>query len=970
MRPNVFNYPPSLPFIETLANQLIAGELVNNTDNLIDTTVYLPHNRACIALKNKLIEKGVVFLPRILPLGDTDNDWDLLDPNPLTYLGLEAIKPVLSNEERVIALAPLIESWHNKISETPISLFESLGLADKLCQILDQLTTEQVSWDKLKNIDIDSKYDDYWRHSKAFLEIITEHFPQYLEKLGHNDKASHRNQLLEAERLRVLNSPHPVIAAGSTGSILATRRLLKTIAEHPQGAVILPGLDIWSDDETFKAIGRLEDEDGDHGHPQFGLKRLIEFIGVERGEGGVNSLKGETREALLYNALRPANTTHLWKSQSFNESFFQEIVLIEAQSERQEALAIAIAAKDILQDKAQSIAIITPERGLGRKIISYCESLGLDCDDTAGLPMNECQAMLGLRLHLQCATNQPNPLDLLSLSQGQKALNIVLRGLIPSGWQDIKTRILRHEAKGNLHKAENRISENDKLEALNWLEALQEKLNPLISLKSSTLQEWLLKLLPLIDKSRDDGEKLFEALENLSGKTQSITCDKSELDAVLMRLLAKQTLRKPYKADARLRLYGLPEARLNEATTVILAGLNENSFPQTPETDAWLNRKMKYDMGVEPPERRIGLAAHDFAQSFGAQNLVLTRSLKQKNNPTIPSRWLQRLEAVLTDETMQNMQENGQKYIEISILSEEAPKQIGVERPAPKPPQSARPLGLSVTEIEKLIRDPYAIYAKHILHLHPQDEFNQSPSNREYGTLVHDIFQNYEKLREKSKIDELLQVILELATQAFAPFKGDIIVDNLWLPRFTKLAKAFVEWDESQRSGTTQIFFEEMGEIKLKLNSNREFTLRTRADRLQVTHKSVDIYDYKTGTPPTNKQIINFKSPQLPLTGVILNEGGFDKLPAGGFTQNMAHIALKKSNETLVIEQVKDENSELVSETKEKLLELLNTFEQATFPYTSHVNPMKTNFAGDYDLLSRLKEWQQSTDFEEEFADE
>jgi ATP-dependent helicase/nuclease subunit B len=37
------------------------------------------------------------------------------------------------------------------------------------------------------------------------------------------------------------------------------------------------------------------------------------------------------------------------------------------------------------------------------------------------------------------------------------------------------------------------------------------------------------------------------------------------------------------------------------------------------------------------------------------------------------------------------------------------------KRPSPRPPVAARPRSLSVTEIKTLIRDPYAIYARHVL---------------------------------------------------------------------------------------------------------------------------------------------------------------------------------------------------------------------------------------------------------------
>ena len=55
---------------------------------------------------------------------------------------------------------------------------------------------------------------------------------------------------------------------------------------------------------------------------------------------------------------------------------------------------------------------------------------------------------------------------------------------------------------------------------------------------------------------------------------------------------------------------------------------------------------MRRDLGLDPPERRIGLSAHDFAQALGAPEVILARAAKLAGAPTVASRFVQRIAAV------------------------------------------------------------------------------------------------------------------------------------------------------------------------------------------------------------------------------------------------------------------------------------------------------------------------------------
>jgi ATP-dependent helicase/nuclease subunit B len=58
------------------------------------------------------------------------------------------------------------------------------------------------------------------------------------------------------------------------------------------------------------------------------------------------------------------------------------------------------------------------------------------------------------------------------------------------------------------------------------------------------------------------------------------------------------------------------------------------------------------------------------------------------------------------------------------------------------------------------------------------------------------------------------------------------------------------------------------------------FTLRARADRIDIGARNIVISDYKTGGLPTDKAVQNGLAPQLPLEAAIVAAGGFAHVEA------------------------------------------------------------------------------------------
>ena len=206
-------------------------------------------------------------------------------------------------------------------------------------------------------------------------------------------------------------SPSPVIAAGSTGSVPATAELLKAIAHLPNGAVVLPGLDQGLDAEAWEAIDVSEREPAGAGHPQFGLKVLLESLGVWRDAVAPlaePSIAAQSRDRFVSEAMRPASTTEHWSGAAAlplaaKREAVARIGIVEAANEREEALAVAVLLREAAETKDAVAALVTPDRGLARRVAVELRRWGIDVDDSAGRPLGRTPPGIFARLVAEAA---------------------------------------------------------------------------------------------------------------------------------------------------------------------------------------------------------------------------------------------------------------------------------------------------------------------------------------------------------------------------------------------------------------------------------------------------------------------------------------------------------------------------------------------------------------------------------------
>lgn len=1043
---HVFNIPSSAPFLHTLLSALVDGRLIEgfrareNPERLAQATLYLPTQRACRMAREVFLDivgQDAVLLPRIVALGHVDEDeLDFAQGDAAGFSSL-TVPEALDGLPRRLVLMRLVDAWAKRLGSRDLATAplvaggpaSTLALADDLARLIDDMTTRGVDWSALDNL-VPDDLDRYWQLTLDFLRIAKDAWPAYLGEQKLIESARRRDLLIEAEAARIAVLPGPFIAAGSTGSMPSTAKFLHAIARHPQGAVVLPGLDTDLDSESWRAIGGIRDPDGrftEHplsSHPQYALHGLLDLMGLDRDAVEVLAAPAaHGRELLASEALRPATRTAQWHQRLAEqdiaariEAGFGNLAIVEAANPEMEALAIAVAMREARQQN-KTAALVTPDRALARRVMAALGRWKLSFDDSGGDSLMDTPAGIFARLAAETITTELSPPLLLALLKhpllrlGQtegawtkpiQGLELaVLRGTRPApgckglraafAWFADEWGKAQRKEHSALHPSEPRcrLDQNAIDGVAHLLDALADALAPLESLARGAhdfaalaqLHRETLIRLSTSDDGRvavfdgHDGQQLAQAFDELlapgddaASPTQThIALEIADYPDLFATTFANRVVRRPQNADASLRIYGLLEARLTQCDRVILGGLVEGVWPPAPRIDPWLSRPMRHDLGLDLPERRIGLTAHDFAQLLGADDVILTHATKVGGAPSVASRFLHRMKAIAKSEAWGTAIERGARYVRYAEALDHPDHVQPVAQPAPKPPVALRPLQMSVTEIEDWLRDPYTIFAKRILKLTPLDPIDLPLTAADRGSAIHNALGDFTQAHSKILPDNIAAELRSFGERHFAALMEHPEARALWWPRFLRIAEWFAGWEIKRREDVAGIAAELRGEIPIPLGNGRRFTLSARADRIeQRGDRTFAIVDYKTGAPPSGKQVRLGLSPQLTLEAAILRGGGFKPFIAPVSVSELVYVRLNGNNpagEEKVVDLRVNRADEpqfpddAADEALAKLTALIKKFENPEQAYTSLDLAMWSNRYGTYDDLARIKEW-------------
>ena len=965
----VYTIAPEAAFVDALAAKILA-ETGDDKLKLLDYTILLPTRRACRALREAFLRATggqATLLPAMRPLGDVEGDEFAFDD----VSGAIEVPPVIPALRRRLLLTRLIMGWGGQT----VSVDQAARLAMELERFLDQVQTERLSFEGLAGL-APERFAEHWRKVLDFLAIVTKAWPKVVREQGGIDPAAHRNLLLESLAARWSATPPKgqVIAAGSTGSIPATADLLAVIAAMPNGRVVLPGLMRAPDAESWRAIGVEQT------HPQHNLARLLARLKLvpDDVQDWMPRGRASARGALIAEVMRPADTTHAWRALGrLPAGALDGIQRIDCADTAQEAGVIALILRHALQTGGRTAALVTPDRNLARRVAAELRRWDIAIDDSAGEPLMASAPGGFLRLIAAMVAGGFAPVALLAVLKHPLAAGGLAPAAFRRGARLLERLVLRGPRPGpgfaGLHAALPANAGADGDDAAGFLELLESLTAPL----SEAMAGPPVDLDPLLCAhiavaqnlaardtapgaqvlwSGDAGEMLAGFIAELRGAADLLLPVVGHAyPALLDTLMAGASVRPRHSRHPRLAILGLLEARLQHADLLVLGGLNEGVWPPEPRPDPWLSWPMRDAFGLALPERRIGLTAHDFVQAFAAPAIVLTRAGKTDGQPTVPSRWLTRLDAVLRGAGAQDEVKAGHWRALRGLLHQ--PKlPVAIPPAAPRPPLAARPRHLSVTQIETWMRDPYAIYARHILKLRPLDPLDADPGAADRGTFIHKALELFLRAYPDALPRDALDRLLEFGQTAFGDALAWPTVRAFWWPRFERIAGWFIAQETIRRNQIVHSVSEIDGRLEIAA-AHAPFILTAKADRIdRLADGGYEIIDYKTGAIPRASDIGLGFAPQLALEAAILHEGGFADLPAGA-VRRLAYWRLGGGDPPGKIKPVKEDAALLADAALDGLKAMIAAFDDPDTPYAAIPRPGYAPRFNDYAHLARVREW-------------
>lgn len=973
--PRVFALPPGVDFTELFLRGFTARSRSLGPLDVARTVIYVNTRRAQRGLEAGLVKGHMLSgpLPRIRVLGDIGADGADLLP---------AIPPL----KRQLTLATLVRRL---LEESPglapkAAVFD---LAASLGTLLDEVQGEGADPNAIRTLDMGA-HSEHWRQAQTFLDILFDAWPAVREDLfgGALDPEARQRVRVAAQIAAWQTAPpdHPVIVAGSTGSRSTTRLLMSAVARLPQGALVLPGFDGDIQPELWRTMAGMlggSAEQFPFEHPQSAFVRLCADLGVDPAgippwvDAGWSTARGR----LVSLSLHPAPVTDAWRDAAPErveevDGATSGLTLIEAPDPRREALTTAWAIRAAVET-GKRVALVTPDRVLSRRVTAALGRWGLRPDDSAGRPLHLTPPGVLSRLVL----------DALAAPLTPRALLALLKHPLVGGSGEDRNRHLRLvetlelrqlRGKGALIRWSALVdwaaAAGDA--APDWIDWMRVALAPVLETGGAQpIAHWVTAhrtALTALSAGPGGGEaavwdkaageavvSLFDRLEEAAGSAGAVTA--VEYRTLFAGLLTGEQVREDgFLPRSDIVILGALEARMQSADLVIIGGLNEGIWPGAPRPDPWLNRRMRQDVGLPPPERQTGLAAHDYQNAVSAREVLLTRSVTVDGAPAVPSRWLNRL-LNLTEglgpagkAAVDRMRaRGGDLLVQAAAFDRIAERVPPAPRPSPAPPTAARPTQLSVTDVERLIRDPYAIYAKRVLGLAPLLPLGPGPEALERGTNLHAVMETFVARLAEGWPDAAEEVFRDALDTTLAGSEAEA-VRLAWSARLLRVLAPLLTREAERRRLGVPFAREVRGERTLPALG---LTLTAIADRIdRMPDGRLAIYDYKSGAIPTKSSLGKFDK-QLLLEGAIAEEGGFADIPPAKVGR-LEYLGLSAKCDALNIEDVADR----IDETWREFGLLMTAYAARTKGYPSRTRLKSVSDSGDYDHLARHGEWSDS----------
>ena len=372
---------------------------------------------------------------------------------------------------------------------------------------------------------------------------------------------------------------------------------------------------------------------------------------------------------------------------------------------------------------------------------------------------------------------------------------------------------------------------------------------------------------------------------------------------------------------------------------------------------------MRRRIGLPAPEERVGQMAHDFVSAACAAPVAILSCPRRRDGaPAVPARWLVRLDAMLAGQGLELPEHPAVAWAR--ALDQPAGAPVPARPPTPRPPLALRPRRLSITAIETWRRDPYAIYARHILRLRALAPIEEAAEAADYGSIVHDALHRFLAGTGAAWPADAAARLCAAMDHALADRRMRPALAAWWRPRLMRIAGWVAEEEIRRRSDIAPdaIAAEVKGRWELEDLPGGPFLLEGRADRIERRRDgTLAILDYKTGKSPAQKEIELGYAPQLLIEAMMAEAGAFEHVAPGSVSE-LTYWELSGGFEAgkacPAVNTRKQDIAGAVRFHRDFLQELIARYDDEQVPYLSQPHPDAAPRFSDYAQLARVAEWE------------
>ncbi len=835
---NIYNIPSNYHFINSLSHFVI-----NNFNyKFSELKIFLPNQRLLRKFRESLDKSMIVEVNQIKIKAISElsiNDFYDFLPNKLIENIIQEINQI-KILNKIDAIFFILKEFSNQeklkeITKNP-SFAKKYKIAKNIFEIINEIHLNQVDLSKVLALQNNS---DYAFDEQLTVDFFVNFFLDTQKKLALKNlmlPTQYHNFLIQKyveilEKSETLNIKQNLVIAGSTGSIKSSQQLIKAIKNYKFGKVFFYGFNNFLDLNLNK-ISEI--------HPQFYLTKLIEFLEIDFKE--IQNYKQTQFQSSIdsrvdfFNKIYHFDNKNIIKiDEVLTKDLTTNVELFEAQNQMIEAKFIAKICQENSKNSNLKIGIIVNNQNLKLILKNYLRQYKILFNDTSSQDSSNLELLNFFELIFVNKFeefNSHNFLSLLKHSIFKKNFDVDLIN-------NFEIDILRQERadlglEGLFAKIKNTKYQK-------FIEEIFHNLPKNKNLKS------LIKSLEyfanddfnnLLNKSKA-GNEIADFLRNLQ-KIFGADFVFENLDDLKI-LFGEISYFEKNDPDAKIEILTPIEARNLSFDIVIVSSLNQDDFPSSPSHD-WIGNKIKKELGIYKVLQKIGQNNFDFCNYLANSKIILTNSQGSMGKELVESVFLTKLQTHLLKNQITLNKTN---FYNLKFFNIDKNRKIFLQYPSINVEKKFLPVKYSATDIGDLIENSYAIYIKKILKLEPLKIIDYQASAPEFGSFFHKALELYVNDNNFTNFEK---IFAEYFTSKFAKIT--------WFPKFSRIFNDFLKENlafENSKNFTELpiVFF--INNIKIS----------GKIDRIAIIDNKVQIIDYKTGEPPSKKQVLSGKNPQL-----------------------------------------------------------------------------------------------------------